>query len=241
MKISATIVIYNENKEVLKKVIQCFLDIDLKKELIVVDNSPKDDLKSICESFACKYIKNEKNVGFGKAHNIGFENLSSVSKFHLVLNPDVEFNGNDIKDMILWMDKNKDVALAVPKVYYPDGSFQHTIRDVPTPYTLIKRKLGIKDDEWDENSLNCITEIPFAHGCFFLFRSDVYKKIGGFDERFFMYMDDLDIFIRAKKYGKTVINPNYKIYHTHRKGSSKSFKHIFWHIVSAIKYFWKYR
>jgi len=56
-----------------------------------------------------------------------------------------------------------------------------------------------------------------------------------------MYMEDVDIFVRAKKYGKTVINPTYKIYHEYRKASSKNLKLFLWHLNSVIKFFWKYR
>ena len=113
--------------------------------------------------------------------------------------------------------------------------------------TLLKRRLNIKGifdnfikkDEFDGVVFDSINEIPFAHGCFFAFQTDVFEKIKGFDERFFMYMEDIDIFIRAKEYGKTVVIPNYKIFHEYRKGSSKSIKLLKWHLESAFKFFTK--
>jgi len=76
---------------------------------------------------------------------------------------------------------------------------------------------------------------------FMVFKTDIFQRLGGFDKRFFMYMEDIDIFIRAKQYGKTVIDTHYKIYYEYRKGSSKNTKLLIWHIVSAIKFFWKYK
>jgi len=105
---------------------------------------------------------------------------------------------------------------------------------------LLKRKLNILSDEFDEDSFTKVSEIPFAHGCFFIFKTDVFKELAGFDESFFMYMEDVDIFIRAKKFGKTVINPKYKIYHEYRKASSKNKKLLILHISSALKFFLKY-
>ena len=249
IKISASIVIYNENKNTLKNVVDSFLAIDLKTELLIVDNSPADTLKEYIESFdGVKYIFSGSNLGFGAGHNLAFKYLSQKSDIHLVINPDTYFDGKDIKDMLLWMSKNKDISLSVPKVMSPDGTLQHTVRNIPTAMTLLKRRLNInglfndfvKRDEFQEVEFNKVSEIPFAHGCFFLFKTEVFEKLHGFDDSFFMYMEDADIFIRAKEFGKTVINPKYKIYHEHRRGSAQSFKLLLWHISSAIKFFIKH-
>jgi GT2 family glycosyltransferase len=249
-RLSASIVIYNENEETLSRVVDNFLQIDLEKELVIVDNSPENRLEKVFRDTPhVKYIFSGQNIGFGSAHNLAFRSLSSNSDIHIIINPDTYFEASDIKEFVLWMHNNKDISLSVPKVCYPDDTLQHTIRNIPTPLTLIKRRLNfngifdefIKKDEFQDVVFDDITEIPFAHGCFFLFQSDVYKKLGGFDERFFMYMEDIDIFIRAKEYGKTVLHPSYKIYHEYRKGSSKNFKLLLWHITSAISFFIKYK
>lgn len=242
MKISASIVIYKENKETLKKIIDSFLSIkDIKKEFIIVDNSPDNELKTFCESFeGVSYVFSEGNLGFGKGHNLAFKNLKKKSDIHMIINPDVYFYSDEINSFLSWFYVQKEISLSTTKVCYPDGKNQNIIRNVPTVIDLIKRKLKIASGELYIED-NCIKEVPFAHGCFFIFKTEVFEKLGGFDERFFMYMEDLDIFLGAKKYGKTVINTNYKIYHEYRKGSSKSLKLLFWHISSAIKFFFKYK
>lgn len=242
MKISASIVIYKENKETLKKVINSFLSInDIQKEFIIVDNSPDNELKIFCESFeGLSYIYSGENLGFGKGHNLAFKNLKEKSDIHMIINPDVYFYSDEISSFLNWFYEQNDISLSTTKVCYPDGENQNIIRNVPTVIDLIKRKLKINSGELNIED-NSIKEVPFAHGCFFIFKTEVFEKLGGFDERFFMYMEDLDIFIRAKKYGKTVINTNYRIYHEFRKGSSKSFKLLKWHIESAYKFFRKYK
>ena len=236
-KISASVVIYNENRETLSRVIESFLALNLKKELIVVDNSPKASLKSFCEQFDdVRYLFLNENVGFGKGHNIAFKKLQSKSDIHLILNPDIFFDARDIERFLLWFYQDATLALAITQVRYPDDTLQHVVRNIPTPLSLIKRKF-IKNYGYIEINNNVIEEIPFAHGCFMAFKSDVYSVLGGFDERFFMYMEDVDIWIRAKKYGKTVINTNYKIFHEHRKGSSKSIKLLWFHLLSVYKFF----
>lgn len=250
IKISASIVIYNENKETLNGVINSFLSINLKKELIIVDNSKEPLLKDFIENFSnIKYIHSSTNLGFGAGHNLAFSHLSIPSDIHMIINPDIYFDSDEIKNFILWFYATNDISLAVPKVLFPDGSIQHTVRNIPTPVTLLKRRLNIKGifdefvtkDEFRDVKFNEISEIPFAHGCFFAFKTDIYAKIKGFDENFFMYMEDIDICIRTKKFGKIVINPHFKIYHEFRKGSSKSLKLLQYHVGSALKFFWKYR
>lgn len=249
IKISASIVIYNEYKEILENVINSFLAISLEKELIIVDNSPNSYLKDFIEGFEdTTYLFSGKNIGFGAGHNLAFQHLSQKSDIHIIINPDTYFDGKEIKDFLLWLSENKEISLAVPKVLFPDGTLQYTVRNIPTPMSLIKRRLNVKGifnkfvakDEFRNIAFVDVTEIPFAHGCFFAFKTDAFEKLGGFDERFLMYMEDVDIFIRAKEFGKTVINPNYKIYHEYRKGSSKNLKLLQWHISSAIKFFLKY-
>lgn len=241
MKISASIVIYKENKDTLQKVINSFLSLkDIKKEFIIVDNSPSDELKVFCENFeGVSYIFSGENLGFGRGHNLAFKNLKDKSDIHMIINPDVYFNSDEISSFLNWFYEQKEISLATTKVCYPDGENQNIVRNVPTIIDLIKRKLKIDSGELHIQD-NSTKEVPFAHGCFFIFKTEIFEKLGGFDERFFMYMEDLDIFIRAKKYGKTVINTNYKIYHEFRKGSSKSFKLLKYHIISAYKFFKKY-
>lgn len=241
MKISASIVIYKENKETLEKVINSFLNLEFEKELIIVDNSPSDELKIFCESFEnTQYIFKEENLGFGAGHNKAFKNLSKKSDIHMIINPDVYFSTDEITPFLNWFYKQKNIALSTTKVCYTSGENQNIVRKIPIGFLdLIKRKLKLNSGELFIKDYT-INEIPFAHGCFLIFKSEVFQKLSGFDERFFMYMEDIDIFIRAKKYGKTVINTHYKIYHEYRKGSSKSLKLLWWHFLSAIKFFKKY-
>ena len=241
MEITVSIVIYNENKETLKRIIDNIISIKYQKELIILDNSPVDTLKETCSKYSgVKYIFNGENIGFGAGHNVAFKNISSKSDIHLVVNPDVYFDVEVLEGFLEWFDSTTDIALALPKILNTDGSTQNVVRNIPTPLSLIKRKLKIEEDEIAIAD-NEIVDIPFAHGCFMAFKRECFEKIGGFDERFFLYMEDIDIFIKAKKCARTVINTNYAIYHEHRKGSSKSLKLLKLHLISAWKFFLKYK
>lgn len=249
MIVSASIVIYNEDKEVLKKAILSFLNLNFEKELVIVDNSKDNKLETFCSSFKdTTYLKNKKNLGFGRSHNMAFLNLEKESDIHIVINPDIYFDKN-IENMLLWFYSQKSISLCTPAVYYPDGRIQKIVRNIPTLIDLFQRKFNmfnifdkkIKQEEWDYQNYSSVTDIPFAHGCFLMFRSNVFKKLNGFDERFFMYMEDVDIFIRAKEYGKTVINNKFKVFHEYRRSSSKNLKLFVIHTISVMKFFMKYK
>ena len=92
-----------------------------------------------------------------------------------------------ISSFLSWFYGQNDISLATTKVCYPDGENQNIIRNVPSIFDLIKRKLKIANGELYIED-NCIKEVPFAHGCFFIFKTEVFEKLGGFDERFFMYV-----------------------------------------------------
>jgi len=239
MRVSASVVVYKESQETLKKLLDSFFALNVDKELILLDNSPTNKLESFCKQYPLQYIHVDKNIGFGGGHNRAFK-WTKKADIHLVLNPDLIFEPTILEEFLEWFMQEKEVVLAIPKVLYPDGRFQHVVRDIPTPGTLLKRKFNNFSDEWSELRLQKLTEIPFANGCFFAFRYDVYHKLNGFEETFFMYMEDIDIWIRAKEYGKTVYNPNYVIYHEHRRASSKNMKLFSYHLFSAIKFFSKY-
>ena len=239
MKISACIVIYNEKFEVLKRVIESFLELKYEKELIIVDNSQTDRMRFFLKKYSLRYIHTADNIGFASAHNLGYSHISINADLHLVLNPDIYFYKNEMEGLLDWMVQNKEIVLCTPDVLNPDGSQQYVVRKIPTICNIVLRKLKIDYGELHIKK-NSIEEIPFAHGCCLIFQSDIYRRLNGFDERFFLYMEDADIFLRAKRYGKTVINTNYSIFHEWRRESSRKFKILFLHIYALLKFTIKY-
>ncbi len=148
------------------------------------------------------------------------------------------------------MEKNKSVGVVMPKVLYPDGSNQYLCRLLPSPVDLILRRFfpflnGIlkKRNELYELRFfdyNRIIEIPWLSGCFMFVRVEVFKRVGFFDEMYFIYLEDVDISRRISSFYKTVYFPYSVVYHEHGKGSYKYSKLFYHHISSAIKYFNKW-
>lgn len=220
------------------------------ERIYVCDNSPNDLLRNFCKmSNSISYIHMEKNIGYGRAHNIAIRlSLQEGFKYHLVINPDVYFEQGTIERIVEFMDSDEGTVQLTPNVIYPDGRVQFACRMLPTPCDLILRRFMpsflFKKREnryllkfFDRKS--CV-DIPYHMGCFMFFRCSAFEKAGLFDERFFMYPEDIDMTRRMHRIGKTLFWPGATVVHAHRAASYKSFRMLWIHIVNMIRYFNKW-
>ena len=242
--ITASIVLFNNDFEILKKTVNSFLNISVKKKLYLIDNSNSNKLEAFFKSSEIEYLFVGKNIGFGAAHNLVLNKL--CSNFHLILNPDVVFSVGVISSLITALNENPTVAFVTPKVRYPSVKPQYICRKHPTLFDLLNRKLKILNDQFlnrecRDRDLQKPFYPDFIHGCFMLFKTTDLKNLKGFDERFFLYMEDADICRRIDEIGKKKLYyPKVEIIHHHNRGSSKSIKLFIMHTSSAIKYFLKW-
>lgn len=245
-QITATIVLYKEDAEILQRTVNSFLKLPLTKKLYLIDNSPNAELAPKFDHPEIIYKHNPNNIGFGRGHNMVLDSINKQSQYHLVLNPDVEFTPKVISTLIDALKKDETLAMVAPKVVCPDGTHQYTCRKYPKFidlfYRIIKlNKTQIYQNEYRGLDLTQSFYPDFIHGCFFLFKTASFIKLKGFDERFFLYMEDADICKRIDQIGqKKMYCPKEEVIHIHRKGSAKNFKLFFTHLISAIKYFNKW-
>ena len=253
-KVNGSIVIYHNSEEKLLRTINSFFTSNIVGDLFLIDNSKSDYFKKlIFLNKNIRYIFNNANLGYGKAHNIALRrSIEENVPYHLVLNPDVYFEKGVLEELYNFMEANKDVGLVMPKVLYPDGNIQYLCKLLPTPLDLFGRrflnfgpfkKIVEKRNEIYElrfTGYDKIMEVPYLSGCFMFIRTEVLKKVGLFDERFFMYLEDTDLSRRIHRVAKTIYYPYVHIYHEYGKGSYKSLKLLYYHIKSAIRYFNKY-
>lgn len=249
--VSASIVVYNSPEDAFKTVetvLQHTQDIDF--DLYVIDNNSADKIgNKLKEKFEKpKYIMLDENIGFGKAHNKVLDKINS--KYHFVINPDILINQNTIANMCKFMDEHPDVSICCPKVFHPDNTLQYIAKRRPTILTLLSRRIHkgpfkkiedkylAKDMDQDKPF-----EIQFCTGCFFVIRTEVFEKIKGFDPKYFLYFEDADITMEAKKYGKAYYNPNATVIHFWHRETVKSFKPFMLQLKSMFIYMkkWGYR
>jgi len=250
--VSISIVTYNNDK-IIKKCLQNIFkntnNTDF--ELIIVDNNSSDSTVSIIEKDFknVKLIKNNRNIGFGAAHNIAIK--MGRGKYHLVLNPDIIFTENLIEKLVNFMEENPDAGLVSPKIIFPDGTTQYLCKRLPCLFDLgIRRftpkfiqnlfKNRIEYFEMKETGYNKIMDVPYLSGSFMLIRRKILEKVDGFDENIFMYFEDADITRRIGEISRTVFYPYTRVIHLWERGSHKNIKYFIIVIVSAIKYFNKW-
>lgn len=219
--------------------------------LFVIDNSPSDLLKSHFEQLDyVEYFHNPNNPGFGASHNIAINlSIERDSDFHFVINPDVYFRDDVITPMINFMDKNKEVGMLMPQILNTDGSVQNLPKLLPSPYSILMRKLKfpkflylkfINRYELRFVPNNVVYNAPILSGCFTMFRTNVLNEIGGYDDKFFMYFEDWDLSRRVHMKYKTVYFPEVGIFHGYESGANKSGVLFRIFVNSAIYYFNKW-
>jgi GT2 family glycosyltransferase len=217
-----SIIIVNYNvKEFLKNLIDSIkrASINLNTEIIIVDNASDDgSIEMIKEKFPdVVLIENKINVGFGKANNQGLR--IATGKYILLINPDTLVAEDTFTNMIKFFDTQPDAGMAGCKILNPDGSIQLACRrSFPGPWTAFTKVTGLSTlfpssklfarynlTYLDENQTY---EVDAISGSFMMMRKEVFEKVGGFDEQFFMYGEDLDLCYRIQ-------NAGYKIYYVH--------------------------
>ncbi|MCD6204220.1 MAG: glycosyltransferase [Candidatus Marinimicrobia bacterium] len=231
MKISVIIVSYNV-KEFLQ---QCILSLknalsNINHEIIVVDNNSVDGTTEIIKyKFPeIRLIENDENRGFAAACNQGLK--ESGGEYLLLLNPDTMIQEDTVSTLIDFFERVPDAGAAGCKILNADGSLQLACRrSFPTPLVALPKLLGLsrlfpKVKIFGKYNLTYedpdkLIEVDAISGSFLMFRREVYEKIQGLDETFFMYGEDLDYCYRIKKAGwKIYYVPDTKI--IHYKGES---------------------
>jgi GT2 family glycosyltransferase len=257
-KIAASIVLYDTEKEKSIKAINSFLNSKISDlKLCLVDNSLRktDYGKELAaQDSRIEYIFNGKNLGYAKGHNTAIKKYMHLCDYHLVLNPDVYFEDNLIGELYERMQRDKNIALCSPDVLFPDGKKQYAAKKLPSPFDvgirLFSKKLPVLErlikkmfkKQMDSYELRYLDRdrnftCPSISGCFMFLRSSVLREIGAFDERFFMYFEDVDLSRRCCQKYKNVVFADKHIYHNWQRDSYKKTKVLKYHVLSAVKYF----
>lgn len=251
--ISLSIVAYHNYKEIIEAIdsIENETAPVIKKIIYIVDNSNEDseELKkflSYVEKYKdVEYLNTKCNLGFGKGHNYVLNKIDS--RYHAIVNPDIILTEDSLDKIISFMDKNKSIGLCVPRMVDSENRLLDAYREYPTVFDMFIRYFCRKlfPKRIAKHSLKYMDfgksfKIPFAQGSFLVIDTNLFKKINGFDDGFFMYLEDADLCRRVNEESKVVYFPGTTVIHKWNKGSHKSIKLFFVHIKSMIWYFKKW-
>lgn len=199
-------------------------------EIIVVDNNSSDGSQSeifrLHQDFGrqanLKLIENKENVGFGRGCNLGAK--AAQGKYILFLNSDTEVLDKGFLSMIDFLDKNSNVAILGGKLENNDGSVQRSVGKFYNLFNLLIMLLGLERFGFLRSSPNKIKEVDWVSGACMMVRADIFEKLTGFDEKLFMYMEDMEICFRVNKLGfATYFYSNVKLKHKSLGSSNRTF------------------
>lgn len=228
-------------------------------EVIVVDNHSADKtVQMVRKEFPeTRIIESMENYGYAKGANLGI--AEAKGKYIAIFNPDIFISRGCLETMVNYLDNNPDTGLVGPKLTNADGGLQYSCYHFPKIYTPILRRSFLGQTGFGQKELDRYLMKNFNHsesaevdwllGGALMARASALQEVGFMDERYFLYFEDTDLArrLKEKKY-KVVYLPSAAMVHLHRRESADTplIKALFnkitrAHILSACKYFWKYR
>ncbi|MDD5016808.1 MAG: glycosyltransferase family 2 protein [Eubacteriales bacterium] len=248
-EVSLSIVTYNDEKHIGNLLDAIYKNVKrVKYRIFVTDNGSTDNTVEIVKNkgYGIILIQNEKNLGFGAGHNKAIGMIDS--KYHVCINPDIFFDADVISDMADYLDDNGDIGVLTPKVLYPDGQVQVLPKKDPRIVYLLARRIGIKPlkkyrEEYEMLDMGAdkAFDIEFATGCFMFLRTEMLKKVGGFDERYFLYFEDADLTRSIRKFARAQYNPAFSVCHHWDRAGARKLKYFLIQIQSMLRYMRKWK
>lgn len=232
--ITLSIVSHNDSKEVERLLSSLFLyEAEDKFQILLTDNL--GNTLSSCPWKNCTLLHNDRLKGFAKNHNDAFHH--ATGRYFCILNPDVIFVQSIFENLMDRVDSGQ-ADIITPVIIDSQNSFQDTFRDLPTPFELFRRRLLQRSHSVPLPKNVDVIAPDWISGTFLFMKTDVFQKLGGFDERYHLYMEDVDLCARARLQGLSIlVDTSVKIQHDGRRSSKQSLKYLLWHMQSAWRFF----
>jgi GT2 family glycosyltransferase len=203
-------------------------------ELILTLNIPETtNFDAGLFSYPIVVIRNESPKGFGANHNQAFQ--ASHGDFFCVLNPDIRLTSNPFDGLSVCLAA-PNIGVVAPKIVGPSGAAEDSARRFPT-LTKILRKVFSRHWTSDYSLLDKPVDVDWVGGMFMLFRRSIFEKLNGFNERYFLYYEDVDLCARLNLAGlRAVVNPSIQVVHHAQHSSHRNLKYLRWHVGSLLRF-----
>lgn len=252
--LTISIVAYRNYDDIMDAVssIEKHTNLLIDKYIYIIDNSCYEENNNERKDFVCflsqwsdvEYLDTKTNLGFGKGHNYVLSRIDS--KYHAIVNPDILLTEDSFQRILDFQERER-IGMVVPKLVDESGEMIKAYRREVTVWDMLirffcpgmfeKRKSYHTMDEMDYTNQ---FEVPFAQGSFLVIETELLKKLEGFDDRYFMYMEDADLCKRVNEVSNLVYFPGTSVIHKWEKGSHKSKKLLKYHLQSMNSYFKKW-
>ncbi len=243
MDISFVLLTWNSEKYIKKCLDSLFISLfseSFSHEIFIADNGSKDATVSIIKSYQNQYpgcirpIFLDRNTGTTYPRNLALKQANG--RYIVIMDSDVEIHKGTISGLINNLDMNKNIGLAVPRLFYPNGNLQKSTDHFPTVFTKIFRYFFLKFMEKQENKTvheisrshalrgNALCEVDYAISALWVMKREVLERVGLLDENIFYSPEDVDYCLRIRKAGyKILYNPMVSAVH-HTQEISRGFK-----------------
>ena len=209
------------------------------EEVIVVHNVAYTFIPNVAKyPFRIYIIENTIPRGFATNHNHAF--IHAKGKYFCILNPDIIFKENPFKILVRCLDDNR-LGLVAPRVVNTNGRIEDSARYFPTPISLLKKALHTTKDTIAMCPAHDLIYSDWLAGMFLLLPKKVFHQLGGFDDKYWLYYEDVDLSLRCWKLGYSVALCNQvEVFHDGNRESHRHIRFFAWHISSMLRFFKKH-
>ena len=219
--------------------------------VVVNDHCPGEAAEKLADG-ADAFLCNSDNPGYGRGINRLVSQLGYLPEYIGVLNTDLSWQPGTFETMLAWLNSQPDVCLAVPQILNPAGEVQRLCKQHPTVLGLFSRRFLL--DRFKPNWLkrydrhyvmadcnyHSVFEVSYLSGCCMVIKLDAFQRVGGFDERYFLYLEDADITRSLASTGRCLHFPDAAVVHGWGRGNYYDLKLMFINLISAWRYFCKW-
>jgi N-acetylglucosaminyl-diphospho-decaprenol L-rhamnosyltransferase len=233
-QVTFSIVSHGHGKHVAALLADLAREIDVPAEYILTLNVPEDERALGLESIeSLTIVRNAAPRGFGANHNAAF--LRATSPVFAIVNPDIRLEDFHLPRLLSGL-RETNVGLCGPLVRNSAGCLEDSARYFPSLFRIFRRTvLGRRDPDYPVDGQN--RAVDWMAGMFLLFRSAAYAEVDGFDERYFMYLEDADICRRLWRQGWQVLQvQDATVIHDAQRASHRDLRHLSWHLRSLARF-----